>query len=153
MLLNSQAGSKGQYKTPKHCFTPCGCLSVAHEHDISPDERQHLHLSIRMQVWLAIHNILTGPEARAKALASSAAQSAALRLRPLLTDVLMDQLPVLRNLRRVLDELMLGCTGAARTPLGGCLIIEQVKREAPPGKIPHIVAEFINSPGISISGF
>ena len=79
-----------------------------------------------MQVWLAIFNMLTGPESRSKALASSARCSAALRLRPLLTDILMDQLPVLRDLRRVLDELMLGCMGTAREHISGCLILEQV---------------------------
>lgn len=76
-------------------------------------------------MWLAIYNILTGAESRAKALASSARCSAALRLRPLLTDILMDQLPVLKDLRRVLDELMLGCMGAAPQHLSGCLILEQ----------------------------
>lgn len=80
-----------------------------------------------MQAWLAVHNILMGPESRAKALASGAQCSAALRLRPLLTDMLMGQLPVLKDLCRVLDELMLGCTGAAEQPLGGCLLLEQVR--------------------------
>ena len=79
-----------------------------------------------MQVWLAILNILTGAESRSRALASSARCSAALRLRPLLTDILMDQLPVLKNLRRVLDELMLGCMGTAQVHFGSCLILEQV---------------------------
>ena len=78
-----------------------------------------------MQAWLAVHNILMGRESRAKALASGVRCSAALRLRPLLTDMLMGQLPVLRDLCRVLDELMLGCTGAAEQPLGGCLLLEQ----------------------------
>ena len=78
------------------------------------------------QAWLAVYNILTGAESRSKALASSARCAAALRLRPLLTDILMDQLPVLKDLRRVLDELMLGCMGAAREPLSSCLILEQV---------------------------
>ena len=79
-----------------------------------------------MQAWLAAHNILMGRESRAKALASGMRCDAALRLRPLLTDTLMDQLPVLRDLHRVLDELMLGYTGAAERPLGGCLLLEQV---------------------------
>ncbi|CAL5223717.1 g6272 [Coccomyxa viridis] len=78
------------------------------------------------QVWLAILNILTGAESKSRALASSARCSAALRLRPLLTDILMDQLPVLKNLRRVLDELMLGCMGTAQDHFGSCLILEQV---------------------------
>ena len=80
-----------------------------------------------MQAWLAVHNILMGRESRAKAVASGARCSAALRLRPLLTDMLMGQLPVLRDLCRVLDELMLGCTGAAEQPLGGCLLLEQAR--------------------------
>ena len=80
-----------------------------------------------MQAWLAVHNILMGRNSRAKALASGARCSAALRLQPLLTDMMMGQLPVLRDLRRVLDELMLGCTGAAHQPLGGCLILEQAR--------------------------
>ncbi len=78
------------------------------------------------QVWLTILNILTGAESRSKALASAARCSAALRLRPLLTDILMDQLPVLKDLRRVLDELMLGCMGTSGEHLSGCLILEQV---------------------------
>jgi len=83
-----------------------------------------------LQVWLAIYNILTGVESRSKALASSTCCRAALRLRPLLTDILMDQLPVLKDLRRVLDELMIGCAGPTREPTGGCLIIEQVPKPA-----------------------
>jgi hypothetical protein len=79
------------------------------------------------QVWLAIYNIVAGPESRAKALSSSARCNTVLRLRPLLTDILMDQLPLLRDLRRMLDELMLGCMGPARQdPAGSCLILEQV---------------------------
>ena len=77
-------------------------------------------------MWLAVSNILTGAESRSKALASSARCSAALRLRPLLTDILMDQLPVLKDLRRVLDELMLGCSGITRDNFSSCLILEQV---------------------------
>ena len=94
---------------------------------------------VHCQVWLAIYNILTGAESRAKALSGSARCSAALRLRPLLTDILMDQLPVLKHLRRVLDELMLGCVGTAPDHLSSCLILEQVSDASLPCRHLHIL--------------
>ena len=91
-----------------------------------------------MQAWLAVHNILMGPESRAKALASGAQCSAALRLRPLLTDMLMGQLPVLKDLCRVLDELMLGCKGAAEQPLGGLPPSRAGAPDSLPQLLPHL---------------
>ena len=98
---------------PAACERICKCLALSN--------------FITAQAWLTIYNILAGPESRAKALSSSTRCNTVLRLRPLLTDILMDQLPLLRDLRRMLDELMLGCMDPARQePVGSCLIIEQV---------------------------
>lgn len=49
----------------------------------------------------------------------------------------MDQLPVLKDLRRVLDELMLGCMGTTRDHFGSCLILEQV------GDVPLACIRFV----------
>lgn len=122
-----------QHAITSRVLPQCNLLSAcAADPGLGFYESVHGHIAVQtcLQVWLAIYNILTGVESRSKALASSACCSAVLRLRPLLTDILMDQLPVLKDLRRMLEELMIGCMGPAREPTGGCLIIEQVPRPA-----------------------
>ena len=79
-----------------------------------------------MQVWLALNNLLVDPVCRAKALQqSSHGVETLLRIRRHMNDVLLDQLPVLADLQRVLDELAMGCAGLPHNSHTS-LIIEQV---------------------------
>lgn len=81
-------------------------------------------------MWLALNNLLVDPGCRGKVLQNGSllsASGALVRLRKRMSDVLLDQLPVLIDLQRVLDELAMGCVGmpnAATTPG----ILEQARR-------------------------
>lgn len=79
-----------------------------------------------MQVWLALNNLLVDPGCRAKALQqSSHGVERLLCIRRHMNEVLLDQLPVLADLQRVLDELAMGCAGLPHNSHTS-LIIEQV---------------------------
>ncbi|EIE27455.1 hypothetical protein COCSUDRAFT_55461 [Coccomyxa subellipsoidea C-169] len=78
------------------------------------------------QVWLALNNLLVDPGCREKALQQSSHGVESLqRLRRHMNEVLLDQLPVLADLQRVLDELAMGCSGLPHNAHSS-LIIEQV---------------------------
>ena len=66
------------------------------------------------------------PSCRAKVLQQGSHHSESLlRLRRHMSEVLLDQLPVLADLKRVLEELALGCAGVPYAA-NSTLIIEQV---------------------------
>lgn len=83
-------------------------------------------------MWLALNNLLVDPACRARYAPQLAGdgfrRDALLRLRPRLgNELLQDQLPVLRDLARVLDELALGVGDGAASSSSSRLILEQVK--------------------------
>lgn len=79
-----------------------------------------------MQVWLALNNLLVDPGCREKALQQNSHGVESLqRVRRHMNEVLLDQLPVLADLQRVLDELAMGCSGLPHNAHAS-LIIEQV---------------------------
>ncbi|KAF8056136.1 Zmynd10 [Scenedesmus sp. PABB004] len=81
------------------------------------------------QVWLSLVNLLVEPACRAKYNPDEFRRGALLRLQRHLHELLLDQLPVLRQLASVLDELALGVAPAAADGGGGGrLILEQVRR-------------------------
>ncbi|GBF95610.1 hypothetical protein Rsub_08592 [Raphidocelis subcapitata] len=61
------------------------------------------------QVWLALHNLLLDPACRAKYDPDEFRRAALQRLRPHLHDALLDQLPPLKALQRLLDGMAVGC--------------------------------------------
>lgn len=70
------------------------------------------------------------PSCRAKVLQQGSHHSESpLRLRRHMNEVLLDQLPVLADLKRVLEELALGCAGVPYAA-NSTLIIEQVSVRA-----------------------
>ena len=80
-----------------------------------------------MQAWLAVSNLVMESSCRSRTLACAHQCEALLQLRRLLVDPLLDQLPLLAGLRRLLEELTLGlasCFPSAAMPAQ--LIIEQV---------------------------
>lgn len=80
-------------------------------------------------MWLTLHNLVADPVGRGKlaALRSESGREALLSLRPYLTEPLLDQIPPLGSLQRILNELALGAlpTASATDPPTR-LIIEQV---------------------------
>ena len=83
--------------------------------------------SLDAQVWLSLNNLLVEPCCRAKYELDEYRRNALLRLKRHLHEVLLDQLPVLREMQRVLDELALGVDRAAPEQVKSSrLILEQV---------------------------
>ncbi|WIA09269.1 hypothetical protein OEZ85_008677 [Tetradesmus obliquus] len=80
------------------------------------------------QVWLSLVNLLVEPACRAKYDPDEYRRGCLLKLQRHLHELLMDQLPVLRQLARVLDEMALGINNAAAAAggAGSKLILEQV---------------------------
>ena len=80
------------------------------------------------QVWLALLNLVVDPGCRGRALVCAHRCEALLRVaRRRMTDVLLDQLPPLRQLRRALDELSMGMGSCTPVQAAPChLVIEQV---------------------------
>lgn len=75
-------------------------------HTVAPSEQQKLS-KLDGQVWIALYNLLLSPEARARYCLTSFAKGQLLKLRPFLTDTLLDQLPNLADLKNFLAHLAL----------------------------------------------
>ncbi|KAL4856193.1 Zinc finger MYND domain-containing protein 10 [Chlorella vulgaris] len=93
---------------------------------VEPRERHRL-TQHDGQVWLLLHNLLADGAARSKMDMTDARCEGLLRLKRHFNEVLLDQLPPLRNLQRVIDELAFGVNNSqqsAATP--SRLIVEQV---------------------------
>ena len=73
-----------------------------------------------------VNNLLVNPKARAKYDMDDFRKEAVLRVRRFMNDILLDQLPVLKDLQRVLDELTMGVSSRPDDSQTGHLIIEQV---------------------------
>ncbi|KAI3437714.1 hypothetical protein D9Q98_000162 [Chlorella vulgaris] len=93
---------------------------------VEPRERHRL-TQHDGQVWLLLHNLLADGAARSKMDMTDARYEGLLRLKRHFNEVLLDQLPPLRNLQRVIDELAFGVNNSQQsvaTP--SRLIVEQV---------------------------
>ncbi|OUM68035.1 hypothetical protein PIROE2DRAFT_4318 [Piromyces sp. E2] len=60
---------------------------------------------VEAQIWIALYNLMVEPECRRKYAYTNHTREVILRLRPYLTSQLIDELPILIDLKRVLDEL------------------------------------------------
>lgn len=78
------------------------------------------------QVWLAVNNLTVDAKCRAKYRYDDHRKGVMERLKRFFNDVLFDQLPVLKDLQRVLDEIALSVTPASHEVTQGRLILEQV---------------------------
>ena len=83
-----------------------------------------------VQVWLALRNLLGMPALQARSTGSAARITALLRLRPHLTELLFDQLPVLKEVQFKLDALAIAQSSATSKDQPVCLILEQVHSQA-----------------------
>ena len=73
-----------------------------------------------------LNNLLVDPKARAKYDMDDYRKEAVLRVRRYMNDILLDQLPLLKDLQRVLDELTMGVSSQQDESQTARLIIEQV---------------------------
>lgn len=80
------------------------------------------------QAWLALTNLVCDPKCRARYRYDDARKRSMERLKRHFNDVLFDQLPVLQDLQRAVDEVLLMVTPSAHEIAAGRLILEQVPR-------------------------
>ncbi len=73
-----------------------------------------------------LNNLLVDPKARAKYDMDDYRKETVLRVRRYMNDILLDQLPILKDLQRVLDELTMGVSSQQDESQTTRLIIEQV---------------------------
>ena len=78
------------------------------------------------QTWLALNNLTVDAKCRAKYRYDDHRKSTMSRLKRFFNDILFDQLPVLKDLQRVTDEILLNAAPASHEVTQGRLILEQV---------------------------
>ena len=77
-------------------------------------------------MWLALNNLVVDPKCRAKYNYDDYRKEKLLGLKRYMNEVLFDQLPVLKDLQRVLDEVALNIAPDAAAQKASSLILEQV---------------------------
>ncbi|KAK9815647.1 hypothetical protein WJX72_007380 [[Myrmecia] bisecta] len=92
---------------------------------VEPAERLKL-TQADAQVWLALHNLVVDAKCRAKYDFDEHRREALVRVKRYMNEVLFDQLPLLKDLQRVIDEISLGFAADAKDAQQSRLIIEQV---------------------------
>ncbi|KAL6049011.1 hypothetical protein STEG23_030650 [Scotinomys teguina] len=88
---------------------------------VAPSEQQRLN-KLDGQVWISLYNLLLSPEARARYCLTSFVKGQLLKLQAFLTDILLDQLPNLADLKGFLAQLALVETQPPKKDL----VLEQV---------------------------
>ena len=78
------------------------------------------------QTWLALNNLTVDAKCRAKYRYDDHRKNTMNRLKRFFNDILLDQLPVLKDLQRVTDEILLQVAPPAHEVTQGRLILEQV---------------------------
>ena len=81
---------------------------------------------VLVQVWLTLNNLVVDPHFRSKYKLDGFRKDTVCRIRRFLNDLLIDQLPVLKDLQRVVDEISLNYTPDFNEFESGSLVIEQV---------------------------
>ncbi|XP_052575937.1 zinc finger MYND domain-containing protein 10 isoform X2 [Peromyscus californicus insignis] len=88
---------------------------------VAPSEQQRLN-KLDGQVWISLYNLLLSPEAQARYCLTSFVKGQLLKLQAFLTDILLDQLPNLADLKGFLAQLAL----AETQPPKKDLVLEQI---------------------------
>lgn len=78
------------------------------------------------QVWLTLYNLMMDPECRKKYYFHSHRKATLLRVRKYLNQVLLDQLPMLAEVQRYMDELQIMDPPAPTSIASSSLVLEQV---------------------------
>ena len=92
---------------------------------MDPSERSRVG-SVDAQVWLSLNNLIVDRRARTKYEYDDFRKNTVVRLKRYFNEVLFDQLPVLKDLQRVIDEVILMATPSAAEVKQGRLILETV---------------------------
>ncbi|XP_023415840.1 zinc finger MYND domain-containing protein 10 isoform X2 [Cavia porcellus] len=92
-----------------------------HWQAVTPSEQQKLS-KLEGQVWIALYNLLLSPAARSQYYLTSFAKGQLLKLQAFLTDILLDQLPNLADLKGFLAHLALVETQPPKKDL----VLEQI---------------------------
>lgn len=93
--------------------------------EMEASERQRIG-SVDAQVWLSLNNLVVDRRARSKYEYDDFRKNTLVRLKRYFNEVLFDQLPVLKDLQRVIDEVILMATPSAAEVKQGRLILETV---------------------------
>ena len=85
--------------------------------------RRHWQTKLEAQAWLALYHLTLHPEVRKRYGFDAYRKQTLLRARRFINDVLLDQLPVLADLQRFMDELAI-VAAPEPTAVGdsGCLL-------------------------------
>jgi hypothetical protein len=94
------------------------------------------------QVWLALNNLVVDPHFRSKYSLDGFRKDTVCSIRRFMNDLLIDQLPVLKDLQRVIDEISLNCTPTFESYESGTLVIQQVRKKNVAYRSPTAVAWF-----------
>ncbi|QDZ22782.1 zinc finger MYND domain-containing protein [Chloropicon primus] len=78
------------------------------------------------QIWLALNNLVVDPECRKKYTWTNYSIEQASHLKKYFNELLFDQLPVLKDLARVVDEIILGASYRTEEVMKSSLILEQI---------------------------
>ncbi|KAG5191579.1 hypothetical protein JKP88DRAFT_271291 [Tribonema minus] len=94
--------------------------------DVKPADLLKL-TRLEAQVWLALFHLVTQPECRRRYHINAFRKAALLRARRYVNDVLLDQLPVLADVQRFMDELAIAdVPEPSQDPVSAGLLMEQV---------------------------
>jgi len=92
---------------------------------VSDDDVSQLP-KLHSQVWLSIYNLAMDGECRARYTLSSYRKENLLRLRRYMNEIVFDQIPILTNLLRQLEEMAITGTFTGETPSAPPFIVEVV---------------------------
>ncbi len=92
--------------------------------EIVPANKNKLN-KVAAQVWLALYNLIMEPECRKKYAYTSSNKPTILKLKSLLTEALIDQIPMLVELQKFLEQLTV-VDLPATTDVTSSVLIEQV---------------------------
>jgi len=92
---------------------------------VKSDERLRL-TQLDAQVWLALNNLVVDPKVRSKYMYDDFRKNEVLKLKRHMNEVLFDQLPVLKDLQRVLEELTMQQTPGSADITENRLLLEQI---------------------------
>eukprot|EP00899_Mesostigma_viride_P004491 jgi/Mesvir1/14042/Mv03116-RA.1 len=94
-------------------------------HEVARDERLRV-AKPEAQVWLALHNLVVDPRCRARYTFDDFRKSVVGKLRRHFHELLFDQLPVLKDLQRTVEELAFANTVPSAEIKAARLVLEQV---------------------------
>ena len=102
------------FKYTAHAWAPCPAGDLL---QLTPNDGQP---------WLTLHALLMEPALRSRYALSSHRRATLLRVRKYMNEVLLDQLPLLADIQRLLDEVTIAPPAECAAEGGGRLLMEAV---------------------------